>query len=196
MREKAKIKEYYSTREAAQLLGVAVSTIQLWTNNGLLKAWVTGGGHRRIARHSVEDILKNQRQQTDAKDFESSSIVIVEDSAQQMRLYKKHFSMAKLHAQIITAPDGYEGLIQIGRVLPEVIITDLKMPNMDGFRMIEAFSALEELEHSLIIVVSGLSEHEIEDHGGLPSGVRYFQKPVNFEVLVRLIQTRIHASAA
>ncbi len=53
-----KRKAYYSTREAAELLGVAVSTIQLWTKGGLLKAWTTGGGHRRIALRSVEEMLR------------------------------------------------------------------------------------------------------------------------------------------
>ena len=46
-------KDYFTSREAAELLGVAVSTIQQWTNNGLLRAWTTAGGHRRITRNSV-----------------------------------------------------------------------------------------------------------------------------------------------
>lgn len=45
------------TREAAKLLDVAVSTVQQWTNNGLLNAWKTVGGHRRISCTSVESVL-------------------------------------------------------------------------------------------------------------------------------------------
>lgn len=41
-----KQKDYLSTRDAAELLNLAVSTIQLWTDNGLLRAWTTAGGHR------------------------------------------------------------------------------------------------------------------------------------------------------
>jgi excisionase family DNA binding protein len=41
-----------TTREAAQLLGVAVSTAQVWMENGDLPAWKTPGGHRRV-RHSA-----------------------------------------------------------------------------------------------------------------------------------------------
>jgi len=192
----AKPKDYYSTREAAELLGVAVSTVQLWTDNGLLKAWVTGGGHRRIARHSVEEMSSRQIELIQENETDQVSMVIVEDSAQQMRLYQKQFGVGHVNANIETATDGYEGLIKIGRILPEVIITDLKMPNMDGFRMIEAIKMLKELRNSLIIVVSGLSKSEIMEHGGLPEGVHFFQKPVDFDQLIKLIRGRIPASAA
>jgi len=192
----AKHKDYYSTREAAKLLEVAVSTIQLWTNNGLLKAWVTAGGHRRIAKHSVDELLNRQKEIANDGKSENLTMVIVEDSAQQMRLYKKQFSVGNINARILTAVDGYEGLIKIGRFLPEIIITDLKMPNMDGFRMIEAIKMLKDLNDSLIIVVSGLSEVEIEANGGLPDGVSYFRKPVDFESLISLVRNRIIAKAA
>jgi len=191
-----KPKDYYSTREAAKLLGVAVSTIQLWTDSGLLKAWVTGGGHRRIARRSVEEMHNHQSKLIQENELNKVSIVIVEDSAQQMRLYKKQLSAGRINANIVTASDGYEGLIKIGQLLPEIIITDLKMPNMDGFRMIEAIKMLKEFKNSLIIVVSGLTKSEIEQNGGLPQGVHFFQKPVAIEQLIKLIQTRVHASAA
>lgn len=187
-------KDYYSTREAAELLGVAVSTVQVWTNNGLLNAWVTGGGHRRISRKSVEDMLNKKAELNDENPTQSTSIVIVEDSAQEILVYKKHFQVAKLNAKVFTASDGYEGLIKIGQILPEIIITDLRMPNMDGFRMIEALSALEELKDSLIVVISGLTDEEIKVSGGLPPGVRFFRKPIDFENLTNFIKSRIEAS--
>lgn len=50
-------KSFCTTREAAQLLGVSVGTIQLWVEKGLLEAWKTGGGHRRVVRDSIERLL-------------------------------------------------------------------------------------------------------------------------------------------
>ena len=42
-----------TTRDAAQLLGVAVSTVQLWMESGALTAWKTPGGHRRVRLSAV-----------------------------------------------------------------------------------------------------------------------------------------------
>lgn len=49
-----------TTREAAQLLGVAVSTAQLWMESGALPAWKTPGGHRRVHRSAVTRLLRQQ----------------------------------------------------------------------------------------------------------------------------------------
>ena len=39
------------------MLGVSVGTVQLWSESGLLQAWKTAGGHRRVIRASVEKLL-------------------------------------------------------------------------------------------------------------------------------------------
>lgn len=45
---------YCTTAEAARSLGVSIRTIQLWVDGGVLTAWKTVGGHRRILLDSVE----------------------------------------------------------------------------------------------------------------------------------------------
>lgn len=54
-----------TTRDAARLLGVAVSTVQLWMESGALPAWKTPGGHRRV-RLSAVLALREQRGATAA----------------------------------------------------------------------------------------------------------------------------------
>jgi len=190
-------KEYYSSSEAAALLDVAVSTIQLWTNNGLLSAWTTNGGHRRISRISVEEMLR-QRQADAGSNLTKKplSVVVVEDNSQQIRLYNKLFSTSELDTQLITATNGYEGLIKIGQALPDVIITDLIMPKMDGFEMVEALRERPELAHCLIIIVTGLQYDEITEKGSLPEGVHLFTKPVPFEKIELLIRQKVNIKVA
>ena len=52
---------FLSTREAAIRLGVALSTVQLWVETGILPAWKTPGGHRRIPVDVVDSIQQRQR---------------------------------------------------------------------------------------------------------------------------------------
>jgi excisionase family DNA binding protein len=47
-----------TTREAGKLLGIAVSTAQQWIENGLLPAWKTPGGHRRVRLSDVSALLR------------------------------------------------------------------------------------------------------------------------------------------
>jgi len=194
-----KQKDFYSSREAARLLGVAVSTIQLWTNNGVLRAWTTNGGHRRIARNSVGDILKQRITATTAPPLctkEKISIVLVDDDEQTRKLYQKQFLRERINADIIMAQDGYEGLVMIGKILPDIIITDLKMPHIDGFQMIQALKHLPDLKNSLIIVITGLADEEIQIKGGLPQGVHKLTKPIAFQELNILLSEKVNQKTA
>ena len=47
-----------TTREAARLLGIAVSTAQQWIEHGALPAWKTPGGHRRVRLSAVSALLR------------------------------------------------------------------------------------------------------------------------------------------
>lgn len=173
------------------MLGVAVSTVQLWTNEGLLSAWTTTGGHRRIVSSSVEKMIKKQNEAGKlATDEEQLSIVLVEDDAQQLRMYEKQLRKWRKNSKIVTAKDGYEGLVKIGQTLPSIIITDLVMPNMDGFQMINALIKMPELNDCTIIVISGLAEDEIVEQGGLPAEVDYFHKPIPFDALEKIVREK------
>ena len=53
----ASLPEDCSTRDVARVLGMAVRSVQLMVDRGELEAWKTPGGHRRIAKASVEHWL-------------------------------------------------------------------------------------------------------------------------------------------
>jgi len=189
-----KQKDYYSSREAAALLGVAVSTVQLWVNNGHLKAWTTGGGHRRISHQSVEEIRNKQEAALGAqKGKQQLKIVVVDDDASQLKLYEKYFDAWGVNASITNALDGYQGLVKIGHESPDIIITDLIMPNMDGFQMVKAVDDFSELNHSVIIVVTELMEKEIVERGLLPERAHVLTKPIPFTELEILVRQTIDA---
>lgn len=51
--------EIVTTKQAAQMLGVAVSTVQKWVELGKLSSWKTPGGHRRIPVASIRSVLQD-----------------------------------------------------------------------------------------------------------------------------------------
>jgi excisionase family DNA binding protein len=186
-----KQKNYFSSREAAKLLGVAVSTVQLWADSGELKAWITTGGHRRISKVSVDAMLQHQREALGGLEVDQTQefkIVIVEDNMSQQRLYKRLLKAWHIKASITTAKDGYEGMFKIGHSIPNIIITDLVMPNMDGFQMIRMLNEQRILDQCTIIVITGLSNAEIEKNGGLPEGAHLLIKPVDACELEELVR--------
>ena len=183
---------FVTTREAALLLGVSLRTVQLWVESGALKAWKTEGGHRRIPRSAVAKLLKQHR-----SDIEEESpsrelkILVVEDEPELLEVYQVYINSWKLNCQLFTASDGYEGLLQIGEIKPDLIISDLMMPDMDGFRMIRSIKSHKETKGTQVIVVTSLNDEEIESEGGLPADVLVLKKPIPFDVIKGLIMGRV-----
>lgn len=179
-------KEFYSTAEAAKILGVSHRTVQLWVEAGTLQAWKTAGGHRRIAMASLEHVLAERRQALAPAVAEPAreaarlaKVLIVDDDATMLRLYELEIAGWGLPLQIIKAGDGFDALLKIGEQHPDILISDLSMPGMDGFRMVNSLRANPRQEGLHIIIVSGLDVSTIKSLG-LPADIPVFSKPVPF----------------
>jgi excisionase family DNA binding protein len=177
-------REVCSTREAADRLGVSLRTVQLWSEAGLLRAWKTPGGHRRILTTSINELLQRRTAVTARRPSGGSyQVLIVEDEPDFRQLFELHLRSWELPIQLQSVPSGFDALLQIGASRPDLLITDLRMPGIDGFEMLRALrtsGAISELE---IIVVTALTEHTISERGGLPPGVTVLFKPLRFAEL-------------
>ena len=194
---------FLTTREAAQALGVSLRTAQLWVENGQLEAWKTEGGHRRITPDSVQRLLRGNLQAVAPEKPEAQppsperiKVLIVEDDRILLKLYKIMFASWKMPVDVITAGNGIDGLIRIGKDSPDLMITDLDMPGMDGIQLIRNLVTSSLREGLEIVAVSGLDATEIAARGGLPPEIAAFSKPVPFAQLKSIVNSIVeHRSA-
>jgi excisionase family DNA binding protein len=190
---------YCTTRDAAKILGVSVRTAQVWVEKGLLKAWKTEGGHRRLDRESVMHIRDLRLQGEDLRALplpierapvpvheERLKVLVVEDNYALLRIYRLRIESWKLPIDVVTAPNAIEGLLLVGRVSPDLLVTDLNMPGLDGMTMVRTISHSPFREGMEIVVVTGLSFEEIEELGQFPADVKVFQKPIPFQELKQI----------
>ncbi len=170
-----------STREAADRLGVSLRTVQLWSEAGLLRAWKTPGGHRRILTISIEELLKRRTvvgaRRAPGGNFQ---VLVGEDEPDFRPRFERHLRSWGLPIHLASVPSGFDALLQIGASQPDLLITDLRMPGIDGFEMLRALKASGAIAELEIIVVTALTEHTIAERGGLPAGVTVLYKPLHF----------------
>ena len=91
------------------------------------------------------------------------------------------------------AQDGAAALALLGENAYQLVLTDLRMPGIDGFEMIRRLRADPQLQELDIVVVSGLADDEILENGGLPADVILYSKPVPFRELKGYVQAKIMA---
>lgn len=200
----SRYREFCTTREAAARLGVSLRTAQLWVDSGVLEAWKTDGGHRRILVSSVERLLRSEAAESSAGATESSPIpalsrlrvLVVEDDNTLLKLYRLQIAGWNLPVDVTTAANGYDALVLIGREQPDLMIADLGLPGIDGFQMIRTLTASSFREGMEIAVVTGLEEADIQSKGNLPADVRVFRKPIPFGELKALVVDLLARRAA
>ena len=178
--------DYCSTKEAAASLGVSHRTVQLWVENGTLQAWRTAGGHRRITVESVNRLVDGRRIAIGAPPAPASApapgkprVLVVDDDPLMLRLYELEMAGWGLDLEVVKANNGFEALIRIGEQRPDLLVSDLNMPGMDGFRMIRTLREDSGTAGMNMIVVSGLDRATIKAMG-LPADIPVFPKPVPF----------------
>ena len=82
----------------------------------------------------------------------SKLILTVDDSASMRMLLKA--SLTAQGFRIESADDGEHGLERMHEVKPDLLITDINMPKMDGFELIKAVRAVPEFRGTPILVLS------------------------------------------
>ena len=175
-----------TTREAADLLGVSLRTVQQWVEQGALRAYRTVGGHRRVARASVQAMLRERKTALET----NTRLLVVEDDPDLLKLYGMTFRQWGLPLEVRTADDGVRALLEIGDFKPEVLVMDLQMPRMDGFHLIRTLKAMPGFERLEVIVITGLAPELLKDRPEL-TGLLVLNKPVSFERLREHLEARL-----
>jgi CheY-like chemotaxis protein len=88
--------------------------------------------------------------------------------------------------EVIPVDNAVTALMTIGRSPPDLLVMDLQMPGMDGFRMLREMHASPEISNTNIVVVTGLDAAAIAERGGLPAGVEVLPKPIPFNRLLEI----------
>lgn len=72
-----------------------------------------------------------------------------------------------------------EAMMDMTSIRPEVLVSDLQMPGVDGFEFLRTVRANPAFAGTLMLVMTVLSDEEIAARGGLPRHTHVLHKPVN-----------------
>ena len=112
-------------------------------------------------------------------------VLIVDDDRFITRVLKMRLEQEGF--QVFTAHNGCEGLEQIKKHDPQVVITDLNMPTMGGWELCSKINELPDPQPNIIITTSLIEREEREKAKAFPNA-KLIDKPVSPKEICTLVQ--------
>jgi excisionase family DNA binding protein len=168
---------------AAKLLGLSVGSVQQLVEKSELQAWRTSGGHRRISLRSIRDYQHLHGLTNVQAKREVLRVLVVEDDAATLEVIRKRIASWNLSLECTTMNSALEAMVEIGSLKPDVLLTDLLMPGVDGFELLRTLDGNPSFSSLLVVAMTGLSSGEVAKRGGLPARTTLLQKPIDMKWL-------------
>ena len=130
--------------------------------------------------------------------MKSKIILLAEDNPDDVTLTLRALKKSKIMNEVVVAQDGVEALDYLfgtgkfagrdTRVLPQVVLLDLKMPRMDGLEVLQRVRSDERTRLLPVVVLTTSSEDKDRVESYKLGANSYIRKPVNFEQFVDAVQ--------
>ncbi len=119
------------------------------------------------------------------------NIVFCEDEEVIVKLIS--IAMRSTPHEVRIARSGDEGLALIERLVPDLVVTDIAMPGLDGYELIAALKSRPRLAHIPVIVASASAQRAQQDEALLRGAVGFLAKPFGPAELRRRVDQELAA---
>jgi two-component system OmpR family response regulator len=181
------MKAVFTTGEAADICKVSQQTIIRCFDSGRLRGFrVPGSRFRRIPRDALIAFMKENGIPPDSLESGKQKVLVVDDDPEIVELFVDVLERDG-RFEVKTASTGYDAGVLTQEFMPDLLILDYMLPDINGNVVCQTIRKNPNFEHMKIVIVSGVvNQEEINDL--LKSGADEFvKKPFNIEKLIERI---------
>ena len=172
--------EMLTVSQASKYSSVPTKTILSWIESGDLPAQKTVGGHRRIKKEDLDQVLKKKALPLPEEEAMGirKRILVVDDDKIIVETIVQALEEDEYGYELISAADGFEAAMQVSHFKPHLLILDIMMPDINGYevcRKIKSDPAVKEIK---IIVLSAYLNEETFEQMKTNGADACFSKPL------------------
>lgn len=182
--------KFLKTNDAAKYLGVSRSSLTNWVKQGLLGSGITPGGHYRFTTDELDSFAAKRGLDVPGntpEDTAAAKILVIEDD-DSFREFLRDALSDFAGYELREATDGMQGALLVGTWNPDLIILDIRMPNMNGVEFLRLLRKDPGTSEIKIIVVSAHLSAEIRAEIDELDVDIVLEKPVRLAKLVAAIE--------
>lgn len=178
-----------TSSEVGELLQVNPSSVKKWVDDGLLIAFRTPGGHRRIrAADLVSFLVRHDMPIPNAlQDAAKKRLLIVDDETDQLKALARSLKRFADRVEVTTTSNGIDALVLVGSFHPHAVLLDVYMPGIDGLEVCRRLKKNPATKDVAVYVVSGAFTSSLEQKALEAGAVQCLSKPVDVRVVLSLL---------
>ena len=139
----------------------------------------------RLERFKPEEIAPKAAPETEAA--AQASILVAEDEEDTRKLIARF--LERQGYEVTTSKDGIDALLHLGKKHFDLILSDIRMPNLDGFKLLEMIS--QKGIEAPVIFLTAMTRMEEEQKGLELGAMDYIKKPIRKEILLSRVKSTL-----
>ena len=177
-----------SLKDTASTQGIPVVMVSTFDSDSDVDKGFQAGASAYLSKYAIQDSLFDTVESVLSKSkFKSDRLVmVVDDSKVVLRIVEK--GLAEAGFRVITAENGKKALKLLNTIQPDLILTDIEMPDVSGFEFCGTVHKNPELSMVPIIAMSTKTDRGHMKRMMQNGASAYLSKPFNIDELVILVE--------
>lgn len=191
-----RMEQLFTTHDISRLLQVDPSTVSKWIDRGILTAFRTPGGHRRVRLGDLRSFLiTHQMPVPDELGGAQVRLLIVDDEKPVLEAMKRAFKPFAQQVEVHTTTSGVEAILLVSELKPHGLLIDLAMPDLDGFEVCRRIRARKQFESVRLITMTARHNSEMVEQSMKAGATACFAKPVDVQQVLALFKVPLSLNA-
>ena len=189
-----KTKRYWGTQRVARVLQVTPATVAAWIDQGHLRGHKTPTGRRRVESTDLVSFLRAHQMPVPSELVaarERDVVVVVEDDASYLQALVRTLAREAPEVEVIEASTAMDGLLEIGRLKPNLVVLDYRLPDLNAVQVVERLLDPSRRVTWDVMVVTGGMPMEAEEQLRRVGVRTIVLKAHGMPVVVAAIQTAL-----
>lgn len=181
--------QLFTTHDISRLLQVDPSTVSKWIDKGILMAFRTPGGHRRVRSSDLRSFLiAHQMPVPEELGSAVIRLLIVDDEKPVLDALKRAFKAFGSQIDVTTTTSGVEALLLVSEQKPHGMLVDLNMPDLDGFEVCRRIRVRKQLESVKLVTMTARHSPELVEQSIKAGAVACLAKPIDVQQVMDLFR--------
>lgn len=153
-----------TSHEVGELLQINPSSVVKWVNEGLLPAYRTPGGHRRIKPIDLFTFLKSHGMYVPAvlRRIGPLRVLLVDDDQVFLTSFERAMKEYAKEIEVKGVDSGIEALLRLGANEFDAIVLDVNMPEMNGLQVCKRIKSHAATKSVTVVMCTGEYSKELE----------------------------------